>query len=551
MNNLPIKFKIMSILALILVIMAGLGLYGIYALRAVDDAGNEIAQDWLPSVELGGILNGNIADFRNATTERLIASDPKDREEATARLKTHLSAIQQSIKDFEPLISSNAERKIFEEFTRLWQQYNDGSVQQGGEIQGLSKNGGQKLYDAASDKLDDLVRLNKEGAAAAVKKSHQIYDSSKFILISIVALATLLGLGLGFVLVISIARPVVGLTKTMETLASGKLDTAIMGTERRDEIGAMARTLETFKNALIAQKKADEAAKAENEAKIRRAQAVEKLIVDFEKKTGELVTQLSAASSDMTTAAQTMSAAAEETSRQSSAVAAASEETTTNIQTVASAAEELSASIAEIANQVEQSKNVTGQAVRQASDTTQSVKSLTASAEAIGTVINLIREIAEQTNLLSLNATIEAARAGDAGKGFAVVASEVKNLANQTAKSTKEISEKVAEIQAATGQSVAAIASISEVTQRVNQIATTIAAAVEEQTAATKEIARNVQEASQSTGEVANNISGVNRAASDTGSVATQVLASAGELGRQSQVLNAEVRQFISAVRAL
>ena len=189
-------------------------------------------------------------------------------------------------------------------------------------------------------------------------------------------------------------------------------------------------------------------------------------------------------------------------------------------------------------------------AVGDAEKTNQTVQGLAQAAQRIGDVLKLISDIAAQTNLLALNATIEAARAGEAGKGFAVVAAEVKNLANQTAKATEEIGLQIGAIQGATKESVEAIQSIGRTIGEVNEIATTIASAVEEQSAATQEIARNVQEAARGTTEVSSNVGGVTQASRETGSAATQVLGAAGELAKLSETLRLEVDQFLTSVRA-
>ena len=204
----------------------------------------------------------------------------------------------------------------------------------------------------------------------------------------------------------------------------------------------------------------------------------------------------------------------------------------------------------EVGRQVSKSSEIAGRAVDEADRTHGTVQNLADSAQKIGDVIQLITDIAEQTNLLALNATIEAARAGDAGKGFAVVASEVKSLASQTAKATEEIDLQIGGIQEATQTAVAAIGGISSTIGEINEIAATIASAVEEQGAATQEIARNTQEAATGTQEVTSTITGVNRAAGEAGAASSQVLSSAGQLSQESEVLRKEVDGFISRIRA-
>ncbi len=272
-----------------------------------------------------------------------------------------------------------------------------------------------------------------------------------------------------------------------------------------------------------------------------------KLIEDFESGVNVVVEAVASASTEMESTAQSLASIAEETDRQSTAVAAASEQASANVETVSAAAEQLSSSIAEISRQVSQSSEMAGKAVSEANSTNEIMQALADQANKIGEVVQMINEIAGQTNLLALNATIEAARAGDAGKGFAVVASEVKSLANQTAKATEEISAQITDVQNATVGAVSAIESIAQIINQINEIASAIASAVEEQSAATAEITRNVEEAANGTKEVSSNITNVTEAAKESNTSANQVLTAAGELSRHSEALKGEVEKFLKS----
>jgi methyl-accepting chemotaxis protein len=402
-----------------------------------------------------------------------------------------------------------------------------------------------------SSQVSELVEKAGSDMGAAENKSEAAIHTGTAVVIAVAAAGVLAALLVVWLYVSrNLLRRLLSLQQAMRRIAEGDLAIEVAGEGAKDEIGEMARALAVFKeNALEARRLGGEQ-QAEHELKAARQQEIEAHIHSFEDSVSGALHMVSSAAIELQATAQSMSAVAEETERQSTAVAAASEQASTNVQTVASAAEELSSSIAEISRQVAVSSDITARAVEDTQRTNEQIRGLAEAAQSIGDVVKLISDIASQTNLLALNATIEAARAGDAGKGFAVVASEVKSLADQTAKATEEIRGKIAEMQVATSRSVDAVQEIGQTIGRINEIATTIASAVEEQGAATQEIARNVQQASAGTTEVSLNIVGVTRAANDTGAASTQVLGTAGELAQQSEALKSQVESFLGNIRA-
>ena len=425
---------------------------------------------------------------------------------------------------------------------------------------------GKRLPPAVTSMRATLRSVVEKLDKALADQSHELHGdaiSTQNLSITIAALSVLLISACGVWIAMSgMAGPIKRMTDAMTRLASGDKTVDVVGVERKDEIGHMAKAVQVFKDNMIemerlqTEQRATEAKQiedrraAEESAQEERKRTMMDMAERLESAVMGVVQNVTSASAQMQSTASTMSRAADETSQQTTTVASASEEATANVQTAAAAAEELTSSISEINRQVAQSSMIAGKAVEKARQTDATVRSLAEAAEKVGNVVRLINDIASQTNLLALNATIEAARAGDAGKGFAVVASEVKTLANQTAKATEEIAGQISAIQEATGTAVNAIGDIGTIIGEISEIATTIASAVEEQGAATQEIARNVQQAAAGTKDVSLNIVGVSQSSGEVGKAAGEVLSAASSMADQSKTLKTEVERFLKEIRA-
>ncbi|MCW2726331.1 MAG: Methyl-accepting chemotaxis protein [Frankiales bacterium] len=372
-----------------------------------------------------------------------------------------------------------------------------------------------QLTDAIDASLNQLVTFEKKDAGAVAQAASSSYSSARTVVVSVLVVGMLLALFLGLYVVRLITSAVGRVKRVLEQMADGDL-TQTADVDSRDEIGMMAVALNTAAGNM--------------------REAVQTL--------SSSATDLAGSSRDLSGVSQQIAGSAEQASAQANVVSAAAEQVSRNVQTVATGAEEMGASIREIAQNANQAAQVAAEAVDVAARTTETVTKLGASSAEIGQVVKVITSIAEQTNLLALNATIEAARAGESGKGFAVVANEVKELAQQTAQATEDISRRIQAIQNDTTGAVEAIERISSVIGQINDFQNTIASAVEEQHATTSEMARNVSEAATGSSEIAANITGVAEAAEATSSGVVENQRAADELARMSGELTTLVNRF-------
>jgi methyl-accepting chemotaxis protein len=556
-----IRAKIITVVALLLLALTGMGLLAVRNMQAINANTVDITTNWLPSVRVIGELRAGVVTYRNVIREHMLSETLEDKLATEKTLAGVIEANMKARKSYEGMITSPEERALYNQWSEIWERYKKGTE----EVMALSRRDVGKIpHDAhelnsktvnkigleADEVLRKDIELNKVGADKAAQDAADNYSFAFAMLAFILVAAVLVGAIISFLLIRDVSAGIASIVKPMQALGNGDLTAEVPHRGEKTEIGTMADALQVFKEALIAKKAADEAAAADAEAKIERGRRVDAITRNFESMIGEIVQTVSSASTQLEAAAGTLSSTATRSQELTTAVASASEEASTNVQSVASATEELSSSVTEISRQVQESARMASDAVGQARSTNDRVSELSKAAARIGDVVELINTIAGQTNLLALNATIEAARAGEAGRGFAVVASEVKALAEQTAKATGEIGQQITGIQAATHDSVNAIKEISNTIERLSEISSTIAAAVEEQGAATQEISRNVQQAATGTHQVSANIADVQRGATETGSASAQVLSAAKALSGDSSRLKLEVSKFLDSVRA-
>jgi methyl-accepting chemotaxis protein len=556
--RLTIRTVLIGIVSLLVLLLGVQAWMAVSRTAAINANAEDVATRWLPSIVAAGEIKFLTTRIRLGGARMLMTTDPVDRGRIESQVEKYVGDFQKALNTYEPNITSSEERALWSKFLDKWQTYDAlqkrifaEAATSPAKAAAIFNVDGLTVSSEVFSALEAVIKHNEKGAELAIVEARTTYSSARMATFVLAGFALLIGAGSAVFVLVRITSPMQRLNAAMATIAEGKLDTEVMYVNRSDELGDMAKALLVFKeNGLRFRQMEQDQKTAEQATVAQRKRDMAKLADEFEQAVGEIVNTVSSASTELEASANTLTATAGRAEQVTTMVAAASEEASTNVQSVASATEELSASVSEIGRQVQESARMAGDAVSQATTTMNQISNLSDASSRIGDVVELINTIASQTNLLALNATIEAARAGDAGRGFAVVASEVKVLAEQTARATSEIGQQITGMQAATKDSVLAIKGISGTIERLSEIASTIAAAVEEQGAATQEIARNVQQAAHGTQEVSSNIADVQRGAVETGGASSQVLSSAQQLSTDSMRLKTQVQQFLATVRA-
>jgi methyl-accepting chemotaxis protein len=554
---MSIRARILIGFTVAFVACLGLGVFSLQQTRQFNAVVTRFGAEWLPHVSVLGDLRAVISDHHRYLLRHTIMDDTKDLTELEGQIADTTVIIDRWFESAGASFHTDQQLALLGAAKAAWTTYRTST----GPALALSHAGNQPeaaaALEAAStayrkliDALNTMRQMMVLDAWRGVGTTGSTYTMGWWLIVAAMATCGAVCAGGGLLTINNVCRPVVALAGQMRRVAAHDFHVEILGRNRHDEIGAMAQALEQFREGLIKAEQLAAAQTEEHAAKDRRTARVAELVAGFDGSVGGVLQTLAAASGQLEATAHRMTGIAADTTRQAGESAEGARQASANVQTVAAAAEELAGSLREIAQQVGRSTQIVGQATEEAQATDANVAELAEAANRIGEVVQLISSIAGQTNLLALNATIEAARAGEAGKGFAVVAAEVKALANQTGRATEDIGRQVTAIQGSTGRAVEAIGRITKAIRTMSEVASGIAAAVEQQSAAVGEISRSAADAAHHTTQVSESVATLTRMSGQAATSASEVLGAAENLGRQSETLRGEIGGFIAGIRA-
>jgi methyl-accepting chemotaxis protein len=542
-----------ALLLLIALLCGGTALFN----RDIESRARDIAENWLPSLLAVQELEESLLSLRRSELVMTTYDTREQRRAATERAGRNVAEVRAAMAAYRRLVSDPDEVRVVAQLepkleTYLRNHESFVAADAANDVPALRAmvGGGVAVLNEVIALTNELLTINEREARAAAGAVTASASLGTLVVIIGGVIALIIGVVIAIVLARSIAGRIVNLASALERLAKRDYAFTLDATKDADEIGVMARALDTCRDGL---KEADRlATEQERLGKLQaeRSARVDALVKSFEAEATGVLRAVSSAATELSATAGVMTETAEDGTRQAAAVAAASEQASANVQTVAASTEELASSISEVARQVRDTAAITNRAADAARETDGTVRGLAEAANKIGDVVRLINDIAGQTNLLALNATIEAARAGEAGKGFAVVASEVKNLASQTAKATEEIAQQISAMQAETTRTVDAIEAIGRTIEELNATTAQVAAASEQQAAATQEIGRAVAEAAVGTQEASRSAAGVKQGAERTGGAAEELRGASADLAQQSERLRGQVDGFLAEIRA-
>lgn len=561
LSDFPIAIKLALVIGLSIICLAAVAVTGVMSLGNVARSADQMA-DSSEELRLAALIREDALEL--SRWEYRLAADPSIVAEATGRI----NAIEQGFRDRVALAESSANaqqsqslRALNAEFSAYLVALRE-TIAAAEAAQAVTLDAAQeRVVEAARssrDEIDSLIEaVSAYGQAtdAAVdrraEEASDISTAASTTMVVVAVMGALLALGASMLLGrVQIVMPIKRAITNVRRLAEGEVEFEITGTERKDEVGDLSRSLLKFQQDARERLEMLEEQERDAERKLKRAQEVKALTDSFKSSIDESIEALAAAAQEMEATATTMSSTAEETSAETQSVSNQTGQTSSNIQTVASATEELSTAISEVSQQIGRAADISERAKDRVAATQERMKAMASASQAIDEVTQLIATVTEQTKLLALNATIEAARAGEAGKGFAVVASEVKDLAEQTEKATASVAEQILRIKEASDNATQAVGELEEVVQEVNDVAASVASSADQQVAATNDISSNVAEAAQGAEQVSRSLDALENASQGTAASSTQVASTAEELARRSQSIKDEIERYIAGMEA-